>query len=76
MNYFASKMILLNILQDVAIYSCKYFVFAHNGNFSKRYISILQNKSNFFVLHNFTKNLYSIKVSQLVNKCFTGDVNV
>ena len=45
-------MILLNILQNIAIYLL--FCFAHYDNFSKSYLSILQGKLNFLVLHNFT----------------------
>ena len=51
LNYFALKMILLNILQNFAIYL---FCFTHD-NFSKWYISILQGKLKFLVLHNFMK---------------------
>ena len=43
LNYFPSKMILLNILQDVAIYLFKYFALHIKVIFSKSYISILWN---------------------------------
>ena len=46
LNYFALKMILLNILQNFAIYL---FCFTHD-NFSKWYISILQGKLKFLLL--------------------------
>ena len=51
---------------------CLNFCFPYNGNFSKRYISLFQDKSNFPVLHNITKHYYVTKVSQIVNKCFNG----
>ena len=51
LNCFAWKMILLNILQNVPIYLNILFCY---DNFLKFYVSILQAKSNFLVLHNFT----------------------
>ena len=50
LNYFASKMIWLNILQNVVKYLFDYFVLYIMTN-----ISILQDKSKFLVLHNFRK---------------------
>ena len=61
LNYFASKMILLNVLQNLGIYL---FCFAHYGNSSE--------KSNFLVLHNFTKCFSGTQVNQIVNKCLNG----
>ena len=48
LNYFALKMILLNISQHFAIYL--WFYFAHYDNFLKWYISILEDKLNFLKL--------------------------
>ena len=50
LNYFAWKMIWLNILQNVTIYLFKCFV-----SYIMTYISILLDRSKFLVLHNFTK---------------------
>ena len=63
LNYFALKMILLNILQNFTIYLL--FCFTHD-NFSKWYISILQGKLKFLVLHNFTKFFLKIMFSKLL----------
>ena len=60
-----SKIILLNILQNVVIYLI--FCFAYYGNFWKWYISILQDKLNFLVLHNFTKCFSDTRVNQIAN---------
>ena len=65
LNYFALKMILVNILQNFAIYLL--FCFAHYDNFSKWYIFLLQDKLNFFVLHNFKKWFSKTTVNQIVN---------
>ena len=54
LNYFASKMIELNSLLYVAIYMFKYFA-SHIVKSSKMFISILHDKSNFLVFHNFKK---------------------
>ena len=65
-----SFLILLNILQRVAIYlfkGTKPLNIGHFGNSSKLYVFILQTKSNFLSLHNFTKC-----VNQRVNKCLNG----
>ena len=56
LNYFASKMILLNILVNVAICLLRY-CFTHYCNFPKWHVSIYD-KSNFLVLHNFANMLF------------------
>ena len=63
LNYFALKMILLNILQNFAIYL---FCFTHHDDFSKWYISILQGKLKFLVLHNFMKCFLKIMFKKLL----------
>ena len=42
------------------------FRFAHNGKSLKWYIFILQEKSNFLVVHNFTKYFSGTRVNQTV----------
>ena len=69
-NYFVSKMILLNIPRNIAIYSFKYFV-SHIMVISRECSFILQHKY-FLVLHNFKKYFNSTKVSHIVNKCLNG----
>ena len=64
LNYFALKMILPNILQNFAIYLL--FCLAHYDNFSKWYISILQGKLEFLLLHNFTKYFLKIMFTKLL----------
>ena len=61
MNYFASTMIWLKIFQNVAIYLFKYFV-----SYIMTYISILQDKSKFVLLHNFVKYFSGTRVNQIV----------
>ena len=63
LNYFALKMILLNILQNFTIYLL--FCFTHYDYFSKWYISILQEKLKFLVLH-FTKFFLKIMFTKLL----------
>ena len=65
MNYFASTMIWLKIFQNVAIYLFKYFV-----SYIMTYISILQDKSKFVLLHNFVKYFSDTRLNQIVNKYF------
>ena len=45
------------------------FYFAHYNNFLKLYISILQGKSDFRLLYNFTKCFSGTRVNQIVNIC-------
>ena len=52
-------------MQNFAIYLL--FCFAHYDNFSKWYIFLLQDKLNFFVLHNFKKWFSKTTVNQIVN---------
>ena len=61
LNYTVPKMIQLNFLKNVTIYLFKYFV-----SHIMTYISILQNKSEFLVLHNFTKCFSGTRVNQIV----------
>ena len=61
LNYFALKTILLNILQNFAM-----FLFRNYDNFSKSHISILQGKLKFLVLHNFTKYFLKIMFTKLL----------
>ena len=46
--------------------------FAHYGNSSKWYISILQDKPHFLVLHNFTKCLFDTRANQTESKHLNG----
>ena len=61
LNQTVPKMIQLNFLKNVTIYLFKYFV-----SHIMTYISILQNKSEFLVLHNFTKCFSGTRVNQIV----------
>ena len=61
LNYTVPKMIQLNFLKNVTIYLFKYFV-----SHIMTYISILQNKSEFLVLYNFTKCFSGTRVNQIV----------
>ena len=61
LNYTVPKMIQLNFLKNVTIYLFKYFV-----SHIMTYISILQNKSEFLVLNNFTKCFSGTRVNQIV----------
>ena len=64
-------MILLNILQNFAVYLLSYF--AHD-NFSKWYISIIQDKLNALLLHNFTE-CFSMHHSKSSSKCFKDSLS-
>ena len=57
-------MILLNILQNFTVHLL--FFFAHYGNFSKWYSSILQGKLKFLMLHNLTKWFLKIMFTKLL----------
>ena len=48
------------------------FCFAYYCNSLKRYISILQEKSNILELHNFTKCFSGTRVNQILDKYFNG----
>ena len=61
LNYLASTMIWLKIFQNVAIYLFKYFV-----SYIMTYISVLQDKSKFVLLHNFAKYFSGTRVNQIV----------
>ena len=58
--------------QNFAIYLLLYFT--HYDNFSKWYISILQDKLKFLVLHNFT-NCFSRHHSKLNSKCLNRSLS-
>ena len=66
-NHFALEMILLTILQNVAFYLFNYY-----DNFLKRYISILQGKSSFLVLNDFTKYFSETRINEILNKCLNS----
>ena len=66
-------MILLNNLQNVAIYLI--FFVSHTIIISGNDVSILQDKSNFLLLLNFTKCFFDTRVNQIVNKCFSGSLS-
>ena len=67
---------LFSIENDFSKYFAKccnlfiYFYLAPYGNSSKWYISILLDKSNSLVFHNFMKCFSGTQVNQKVNKCF------
>ena len=66
-NYFAPKMIRLNILQNVVIYLLKYFVLD-----IITYTSTQQDKSKFLLFHNFKKFFSGTRLNETVNKCLNG----
>ena len=51
---------------------CNLFCFAHFDNLLKWYVSIIQVKVNFLVLHNLMKCFPGTIVNQKVNKCLNG----
>ena len=73
-NYFASKMVLLDILQNVTIYLFKYFVshimiILRNDTFLYSRINQIS-----LCLHNFTKCFSGTRVNQIVNKCLNDQL--
>ena len=50
------------------------FCHAHYDNFLKWCISVLQDESNFLVLHDFTKCFSDNRVNQIVNKCLNCQI--